>query len=77
LSGGAKEDSFWALGGLVVVLCLPLALIWFPDDIADAIGASDEIETGKHFDFPSMLVSLAGWLVLVGAPIAVVYSMHR
>ncbi len=71
---GVKVDSVLVMGliGLSVILCLPLALIWFPDQIATAIGAADEVDTGKYFDFPEMLVSFAGWLILFGAPVAVV-----
>ena len=51
-----------------VVLLLPLALIWFPDELGSMtgyVGRGGNIDT----ETPPMLVSIAGWFFLVGLPV--------
>jgi len=51
-----------------VVLLFPLTLIWFPDELGSLtgyIGHSGHIDTGT----PPILVSIMGWLFLVGLPV--------
>ena len=50
-----------------VVLLLPLALIWFPDELGSLtgyVGRGGNINT----ETPPILVSMAGWFFLVGLP---------
>lgn len=51
-------------------LLLPLALIWFPDEIGDAtgyfIGNMMQVDTPT----PPILISIAGWFFLLGLPLA-------
>src|SRR5262249_17392288 len=70
---GLPASSFLGLAGAAFALCVPLGLIWFATDLADGIGARDSYRTGKHLSFPSILITLAGWLILIGIPILVVY----
>ena len=51
-----------------VVLLLPLALIWFPDELGNLtgyVGRSGNINT----ETPPILVSVMGWFFLVGLPV--------
>ena len=50
------------------VLLLPLALIWFPEEIGSFTGY---VSRGSTIDneTPPILVSLMGWLFLVGLPV--------
>lgn len=51
-----------------IVLLLPLALIWFPDELGSMtgyVGRGGNINT----ETPSILVSIAGWFFLVGLPV--------
>jgi hypothetical protein len=66
-AGGATAEML--LGCLV--LLLPLALIWFPEEIGDATGF-----VGRgHVDAetPAVLVSIMGWFLLVGLPVVVYF----
>ncbi|MBI5635062.1 MAG: hypothetical protein HZA15_16455 [Nitrospirae bacterium] len=50
------------------VLLLPLALIWFPDELGSFtgyVGRGSNIDT----ETPPILVSIAGWFFLVGLPV--------
>ena len=50
------------------VLLLPLALIWFPDELGSLtgyVGRGGNINT----ETPPILVSIAGWFFLVGLPV--------
>lgn len=51
-----------------LTLLLPLALIWFPQEIGDMTGY---LGRGVRINnkTPAFLVSLAGWFILVGIPI--------
>ena len=51
-----------------VVLLLPLALIWFPDELGSLIGY---VGRGGNIDTetPPILVSVAGWFFLIGLPV--------
>ena len=53
--------------GLATVLLVPLALIWFPDEIGSATGSVGH----GHVDAetPPALVSFMGWFLLVGFPV--------
>ena len=51
-----------------VVLLLPLALIWFPDELGSLtgyVGRGGNINT----ETPPILISIIGWLFLVGLPV--------
>ncbi len=51
-----------------VVLLLPLALLWFPDELGNLtgyVGRSGNINT----ETPPILVSVMGWFFLVGLPV--------
>jgi len=53
---------------LCVYLLIPLALIWFPDELG---GFTGYIGRGGNIDTPSpsILISFFGWLFLVGIPV--------
>ena len=52
----------WCLG-----LLLPLALIWFPEEIGNLTGY---YKTGYvNVQTPGVIVSLLGWCLLVGVPV--------
>jgi hypothetical protein len=62
--GGLTETAFKSCA----VLLLPLALIWFPDELGSMtgyIGRGGNIDT----ETPPILVSLMGWFFLVGLPV--------
>jgi hypothetical protein len=51
-----------------VALLLPLALIWFPDELGSMtgyLGRGGKINT----ETPPILVSIAGWFLLAGLPV--------
>jgi hypothetical protein len=50
-------------------LLLPLALIWFPDQIGDAIGYFAGHMMRVDAPTPPVLISIMGWLFLVGLPL--------
>jgi hypothetical protein len=50
------------------VLVVPLALIWFPEELGSFkgyVGRGGNIDTETH----PILVSIMGWLILVGLPV--------
>jgi uncharacterized membrane protein YccF (DUF307 family) len=54
--------------GVCVLSLASLALIWFPEEIGSYtgyVGRGGSIDT----ETPSVLVSLAGWFLLIGFPI--------
>lgn len=57
-----------------VVLLIPLALIWFPDELGSLLGSvgGGNINT----ETPPILVSVIGWFLLVGMPL-VLYFIWR
>ena len=63
------SNSKWLLGALV-----PLALIWFPEEIGSLTGY---YKTGYvNVQTPGLLVSMLGWLLLVGVPL-IIYFVTR
>ena len=50
-------------------LLLPLALIWFPDEIGDATGYLAGNFMRVDTPTPPILISIMGWLFLVGLPV--------
>lgn len=70
----AREGHLSAsVGKLVIVLLLPLALIWFPDELGSFtgyIGRGGRIGT----ETPPLLVSFLGWLMLLGIPLLAYWS---
>jgi hypothetical protein len=54
--------------GVIVPLMLPLALIWFPEQLGSFRGY---VGRGGYIDndTPSFLVSILGWFFLVGLPV--------
>ncbi len=59
-----------------VVLLLPLALIWFADEIGEATGYMAGNYTVVDTPTPAILISIAGWFFLLGLPV-VVYLASR
>jgi len=56
--------------GYVAVLLLPLALIWFPEDIGELTGF---FKTGYvNVQTPAIIISFIGWFLLVGLPIILI-----
>lgn len=62
-----------AVGKLALVLLLPLALIWFPEELGSFTGY---IGRGRRIDTetPPVLISLLGWLLLLGIPLLAYYA---
>jgi hypothetical protein len=59
----------WCLG-----LLLPLALIWFPEEVGELTGY---YKTGYvNVQTPGVIVSCLGWFLLVGVP-ALLYLLRR
>ena len=55
-----------------VVLLLPLALIWFPEELGSVtgyVGRGGNIDT----ETPPILVSIAGWFFLIGLPVLIYF----
>ena len=52
-----------------LVLLLPLALIWFPEQIGDATGYFAGHMMRVDTPTPPILISIMGWLFLVGLPV--------
>jgi len=61
--GGLTERAFRNAATLLV----PLALIWFPDELGSMTGY---VGRGGHIgtETPPLLVYFMGWLILVGLP---------
>jgi len=61
--GGGVEGLKWA-----AALLIPLALIWFPDEIGSATGyIAGHLRVDA--ETPPVLISIMGWLFLVGFPV--------
>jgi hypothetical protein len=63
-AGGVTVDVFKGC----VALLLPLALIWFPDELGKLtgyVGRGGNINT----ETPPLLVSVMGWFLLLGLPV--------
>lgn len=59
----------WCLG-----LLLPLAFIWFPEEIGELTGY---YKTGYvNVQTPAVIISCVGWFLLVGVP-ALLYLVRR
>jgi hypothetical protein len=56
------------------VILIPVALIWFPEQIGSATGfiGHGEVTT----ETPPVMVSIMGWLFLVGLPLAAYFLMR-
>jgi hypothetical protein len=56
-------------------LLLPLALIWFPDEMGGMTGCV----RGGYIDkeTPAGCVSVAGWFFLVGFPVIIFFLLRR
>ena len=64
--GGMTENAFKGCA----FLALPLALIWFPDELGSMtgyVGRGGDINT----ETPPILVSIMGWFLLVGLPVLI------
>ena len=66
--GGVTANAFKC----VLVLLVPLGLIWFPEEIGSYTGY---VSRGSTIDTetPAFLVSLMGWLFLVGLPVVALF----
>jgi hypothetical protein len=62
---GFTEDVFKGC----MVLLFPLALIWFPEQIGDATGYFAGHMMRVDAPTPPVLISIMGWLFLVGLPV--------
>ncbi len=59
----------------MIGLIIPLALIWFPDEIGDLTGY---YKTGYvNTQTPGVIVSVIGWFILVGLPVVLWLVMRR
>jgi hypothetical protein len=64
----AVVTSAWDTKGVVVmciVLSVPLALIWFPEDIADYTKVAAKLG-GRSRESPAPVLTFLGWLGLLG-----------
>lgn len=74
IAGGYAVFAF-AGGGVFdglkccVVLLVPLALIWFPDEIGSATGYFAGHSLRVDVETPPILISIMGWIFLVGFPV--------
>lgn len=68
LAGGVTLEAFLDTLRFGVVLLLPLALIWFPDELGSYAGY---VGKGGFINVESapVLVSFMGWFFLVGLPL--------
>ena len=55
------------------VLLFPLALIWFPDQIGEATGYFAGHLMRVDTPTPPILISIMGWLFLVGLPVLIYF----
>jgi len=64
-------------GGLMVpvALLLPLALIWFPDEMGGMTGCVPRGYIDK--ETPAGCVSVMGWFFLVGFPVIIFLLLRR
>lgn len=65
----------FGVGRTTLILLIPLALIWFPDEIGSFtgyVGRGGNIDT----ETPPIMVTVMGWVFLVGMP-ALVYYVTR
>jgi hypothetical protein len=65
---GGVESALKVLAGLL----LPLACIWFGDQMGSATGPIGLLSPWITFSTPGVFVRLGGWLVLLAAPVTVV-----
>jgi|tagenome__1003787_1003787.scaffolds.fasta_scaffold20906881_3 hypothetical protein len=63
--------------GLIVMV--PLALIWFPDEISAYCSPNTRFYVGRGFDSPTppFMVTLSGWVGLVGFLPLLAYLFSR
>jgi hypothetical protein len=64
-----------AVAKSALALLLPLALIWFPEQLGSFTGY---VGRGGNIDTPtpSVLISAVGWFILIGLPV-VMYLLAR
>lgn len=55
--------------GYSALILLPLALIWFPDEIGNATGYLGDLTLRVDTPTPPILISIMGWFFLVGLPV--------
>ena len=55
-----------------VILLLPLALIWFPDELGSLTGIYIQHSLVNR-ESPPVLICLMGWFFLVGLPLLLMY----
>ena len=75
----AVVTAGWDTKGVVVmciVLSAPLALIWFPEDIADYTKVTRGI-TGRYRESPAPALTFLGWLGLFGYLPLLAYLLAR
>ena len=65
----SQEGVHGLLMGLV--LLLPLGLIWFPEQVGNAMGFIGR-DSRVRFETPPFLVSFMGWFFLIGFPVLIV-----
>ncbi|MCB1224386.1 MAG: hypothetical protein KDK99_01125 [Verrucomicrobiales bacterium] len=67
-AGGVTIGAVKSSLGLLV----PLALIWFPEELGQVtlpLARGGNVDTAT----PPVLISLAGWFLLVGLPVAIYF----
>src|SRR5690349_19459100 len=64
---------------MCILLLLPLAFIWFPDEIADYSSSNPRFGIGRGFNSatPASMVTLVGWLGLLGYFPLLVFLLTR
>jgi hypothetical protein len=69
-SGGFSADALKCCAALL----LPLAFIWFPDEIGSFTGY---FKSGYvNVETPPIMISIMGWFFLIGLP-ALIYFFNR
>ncbi len=66
------DGGFAGLKGCIALL-LPLALIWFPDEIGSATSYFAGHMMRVDAETPPILISVLGWFFLIGLP-AILYT---
>ncbi len=61
--------------GCSTVLLMPLAFIWFPDEIGNLTGY---FRSGYvNVQTPAIIISVVGWFLLIGLPVLLYFVERR
>jgi hypothetical protein len=71
VAAALSTDGLSFAGLVALAVLLPLALIWFPDEIENwaRLGRSGGLRGLRMLPSPSWLVAIMGWVLLVGLPL--------